>query len=84
VVQFDHSTDVFVFTSQNQFTVIGPGSLPASAPVVVGTNRYKLTLLPDPSQEPAPITILAYQNAFGLSLPSSNNVTLPYGAWPNG
>jgi hypothetical protein len=78
-VQFDHSTDVFVFTSQNQFTVIGPGSLPATAPVVIGVNRYRLTLQPDPNQEPASIVILAYQNAFGLSLPSSNNITLPYG-----
>lgn len=81
-INIDHLTDVFEFQSQVQVTAIGPGTFADTPPFILSPTSWIVTLLPDPSQVPGPILITTLQNAFGLSLRSTNNITLPFGVWP--
>jgi hypothetical protein len=72
-------SEVFRFEAQTQVSVLGPAYFESAPPVQLDTLTYALTLRFNQSMLPGLVVVFAKQDAFGLSLVSLVNVTLPYG-----
>ncbi len=79
ILQFDRLSEVFRFDLQTQVSVQGPAYVPAVPPVRLDEFTFEVTLSFNRSMPVGLVLVFAKQDAFGLSRPSSFNVTLPYG-----